>query len=154
MHHSWPPVRLLPDQLIQILLDRVEQRLQAFRVEGRLLRQGGSQGLLQKGGSSWLLRDGGPGRLVGMQIVFDKRAVQDILAPAHQPEDRPIGYRQKNDAENTELKHQSHPKKNQYPRESRLGSSKASALQAYTDPPGRVRLSWKVGSRRTVIGCT
>ena len=35
--------------------------------------------------------------------------MQYVLATAHQKEDHPIGYRQQNDAENTDLKHRSRP---------------------------------------------
>src|SRR5882762_8731523 len=86
---------LLPNQLIEILLDRVEQRFQPLRSERRLLRQRRLNGLLCDRGLSGLLSDDGffgenrssgtlrkyrPNRLLGLRAGFDELTVQDILA--------------------------------------------------------------------------
>jgi hypothetical protein len=134
---------LLLHQLIEILLDRVEQRLQTLRPKRRLLRGGGARRLRRGHGLNGYLGDGGlPGdhglfgdyrlfgengpfwkhrsdgfgldrlgsdSLVGRCVGVDELAVQYVLATAHQKEDHPIGYRQQNDAKNTDFKHRSRP---------------------------------------------
>ncbi|MGH6641964.1 MAG: hypothetical protein ACRED3_04630, partial [Bradyrhizobium sp.] len=55
------------------------------------------------------IRKNRPNGLLGLRAGLDELTVQNILAPSHQPQDRPIGYRQQNDTENTDLKHRSRP---------------------------------------------
>jgi hypothetical protein len=96
------------DQLIEVLLDRVQQRLQPFLPERRLRRRG-FNGPFGRRGSGQALREYRAHRFFGRRLAFDELAMQYVLATSHQPEHGPIGHRQKNYAENTDLKHNSRP---------------------------------------------
>ena len=61
------------------------------------------------------IRKDRPGGLIGLRIGFDELTVQNVLAPSHQPQDRPIGYRQQIDAENTEVSNIVLVQSGQYP---------------------------------------
>ena len=95
-------------QLIEILLDRVQQRLQSIRPE-RWLRRRGLNGAFGRRGSNRALRKHRAHRFFGRRLAIDELAMQHVLATSHQPEHGPIGHRQKNYAENADLKHNSRP---------------------------------------------
>jgi hypothetical protein len=60
-------------------------------------------------GSNTSLREDRAHRFFGMRLAFDELTMQHILAASHQPQDCSIGHRQKNYAENTDLKHHTLP---------------------------------------------
>ena len=68
-----------------------------------------------------------------LRIALDELAMQNVLATAHQPEDRPIGYRQNDYAENTNLKHRSLPI-GQVSGKSRIFVKSCKLREIYTGP--------------------
>src|SRR5207244_13436072 len=66
----------------------------------------------------------------GRRLAPDELARQHVRATSHQPEHGPIGHRQKNYAENTDLKHNSHVQSAKYLWERRFCSSLREAIVA------------------------